>query len=125
MASSSDIHDPNNPKKARTRLSYIIKDNSYDHKIVVKPGINLHRQGINALVIDYDAYANNSSKAGGYLYSGARDSVINKWELSMNSSTSTTKKHGSYHSNPIQIIHSSTRAINASDTSRSFLDNKA
>ena len=75
-------------KKARTRLSYIIKDTSQDH--IVPEGISLHRQGINTLVIDYDSYAKSG---GGFLYSGARDSIINQWKLSLDPSSTLLCNH--------------------------------
>jgi hypothetical protein len=58
-------------QRQRTKISYVIRD-SY--------GSSLHRQGINALCIDQDSF---NAGLGGLLFSGGRDTIINKWELKL------------------------------------------
>ncbi|KAJ3358995.1 hypothetical protein HDU91_005051 [Kappamyces sp. JEL0680] len=71
-------------KPPRTRLSYIIKDpisNSSDSQV-------LHRQGVNSLVLD---------GSGETLYSAARDSIINSWNLQLDDLDFGVAKDGKPH----------------------------
>lgn len=99
-------------KAAKTRLSFIIKDSSEESVVSsLESGIHPHRQGINALVLDYDAYkrggqdvselSSSSWPNGGFLYSAARDSLINQWTLRLDPGRANTAH--SHASLPIQI----------------------
>ncbi|TPX70229.1 hypothetical protein SpCBS45565_g01958 [Spizellomyces sp. 'palustris'] len=60
------------PRSSRYRVSYIIKED-YGEK-------QLHRAGINSLVLDETTPTELDGQAGGLLYTAGRDSIVNVWE---------------------------------------------
>ncbi|KAI8899437.1 WD40-repeat-containing domain protein [Globomyces pollinis-pini] len=95
--------------KQKSRISYVIKDDYQNPQ---------HRQGINTMAIDVLSFERGE---GGLLYSGARDSIINVWNIQLDIEEKQTLKTEEIYSEnqqlEIPVVPEKSNIRNSSDLS--------